>query len=107
MAVRVDEAGNDDAVRRFDHRDGIARDGNVRPDLADFPVLYQHIRPREIADLPVERQHHASFEQDAALCLQTGQLGIVAGLGPDRRRQHRRHCAASGQRSASRKEAAA
>ena len=44
--------------------------------LSDLAVLDQYVRLHEISDLPVERQHHAALQQDAALPLQTGKLGI-------------------------------
>ena len=43
----------------------------------------------EVADLAVERQHHAALDQDAALRLQVFQLGI-ATLRVDRPPQQRR-----------------
>ena len=62
--------------RRRPHRD-------VRPDLADLAVLDQHVGLREIADLAVEREHHAALEQDAARGLQARQLVAlrVRGVG--------------------------
>ena len=54
----------------------VVRHRDVRPHLADFAVLDQHVRLREVADLAVERQHDAAFEQDAALPLHAGELGI-------------------------------
>ena len=81
----VDEAGNDDAVGRIDHRAASPETAMFGPDLADLAVLDQHVGLGEVADLPVERQHDAALDEDAALRLQPGQLGIAAALGADRR----------------------
>ncbi len=87
----------------------VGRHGDVRPDLADLAVLDQHIRLREVADLPVEGQHHAALEQDAALSLHAGKLGIRRGWRPEPkpRGQHRRRSAAGGGSGAGREERAA
>jgi hypothetical protein len=54
------------------------------------PIVFdEHVGLREVADLPVEREHHAALEQDAALPLHTGEIGIGIHLGKDTRRQHR------------------
>ena len=81
VAVGVDEAGNDDLVRRIDHRH-VVRHHDVRPDLADLAVLDQHVCLRKVADLPVERQHHARLQQDAALPPEAAEFRIPLGNRP-------------------------
>ncbi len=72
----VDEAGNDDSVRGVDDRDCIARHLDVWPDLADLAALDQHVRLREVADLPVEGEDDAALEQNAPFTLHARKLGV-------------------------------
>src|SRR5262249_8118214 len=51
-------------------------------------ILDQHVRLCKVADLPIERQHHAALEQDAALLLQAVELAIGCGLRPRCFRHH-------------------
>ena len=53
-----------------------ARHLDVRPNLADLAALDQHVRLREVADLPVEGEHDAALEQNAAFTLDAGKLSI-------------------------------
>ena len=76
MAVGVDEARDDDPVAGVDHRGGIVGERDVRPHLPDLAVLDQHIGAREVADLPVDRQHQAALDENAPRPLQAGKLGI-------------------------------
>ena len=46
MAVGVDEARNDDAVRGVDDCGGIDGDRDIRPDLANLAILDQQVRLR-------------------------------------------------------------
>ena len=73
----VDEAGDDDPVRGVDHR-GVVRHHDVRPDLADLAVLDQHVGLGEVADLPVEGQHHAALSRMRRCALQAAKLGPIA-----------------------------
>src|SRR6516225_1664617 len=82
MAVGVDETGNDDPVRGIDDRGHIARHLDIRPNLADLAALDQHVRLREVADLPVEGEHDAALEQNAAFTLYAGKLGVCGSLCP-------------------------
>ena len=85
MVVRVDEAGQHDAVGRIDNRGGVARDRDVRPHLADIAVLDQHVGAGEVAELAVEGEHDATLEQDAPLSLHAGELAagsICATVAP-------------------------
>ena len=82
MAVRVDEARDDDPVRRIDDCRGVGRDRDVGPDLADLTVLDQHVGLCEVADLPIEGEDHAAFQQDSALRLQAVQLRIEPADDP-------------------------
>jgi hypothetical protein len=43
---------------------------------ADLAALDQHIRLREVANLPVEGEYDAALEQNAAFTLDTGKLSI-------------------------------
>jgi hypothetical protein len=74
MAVRVDETGSDDPVRRIDDRGGIGGDRDIGADFANPALLDQHVGPGEVAHLPVEGEDDAAFEQDAARALQPGNL---------------------------------
>ena len=75
MHVGVDEARDDDPVGGVDH-DRVAR-RDVGPDFADLAVLDQDIGLREIADRPVEREHDAALDQEAARALHARKLGIL------------------------------
>ena len=95
------KSGYDDPVRGIDFGHRVSRRRDIRADFADLAVLDQHVCLCEIADLRVERQHHAAFEQDAALSLHTAQFGIrissVGDLGYSfAGLQHLRHGAAGG-----------
>ena len=97
----VDESGYDDPVRGVDFGHCVSRRGDIRADFADLSVFDQHVCLCEIADLRVERQYHAAFEQDAALSLHTAQFGIrISRVGDLGYRfaglQHLRHGAAGG-----------
>ncbi len=82
--------GMHDAVRRVDHRRGVARHRDIRPDLADLAVLDQHVGLREVADCAVEGEHDAALEQDAAFSLHPGKqaVGRSPALGKRAARQH-------------------
>jgi hypothetical protein len=72
MAVRIDEAGDQDAVACLDY-DGVSgRDIGFH--LMDLAVLDQDIGVSEVADGPVARQHDPTFDEDAAGALQAGKL---------------------------------
>jgi hypothetical protein len=78
--VRVDEARKHDPVRGVDYADVVTRHRDLRPDLADLAILDQHVALGEIADRPVEGEHEAALDEDAALALHARELGI-AGKG--------------------------
>src|SRR5262245_27140091 len=111
MAVGVDEAGNDDSVRGVDDRDRIARQLDVRPNLADPAALDQYVRLREVADLPVEGEDDAALEQNAAFTLDAGKLGVGGAFREGVARQHLRRraagreCGARFEKTASRRSA--
>ena len=109
MMVRVDEAGNDNTVRGVNDRCAIRRNVEVRLDVADFAVLDQDIAAREIADLPVQGQHDATLEQNTALPLDVGQVGILrsSALRRNCAGQHLRGSAAGSGSGAGREERAA
>ena len=62
MAVRVDEAGNDDPIRCIDDCRGIARGRYIGPNFADFAVLDEHIGLGEVADLPIEGENNSTLQ---------------------------------------------
>jgi len=74
--VGVDEAGDHDAIGGIDHRS--VGGGDAGAHLANLAILDEHVGLREVADLPVEREHHAAQDQDAALSQHARKLGIVA-----------------------------
>jgi hypothetical protein len=76
VAVGIDEARDHDPVAGVDHRGGIVGERDIRPHLADLAVLDHHIGAREVADLPVDRQHQAALDENAPRALQAGKLGI-------------------------------
>jgi hypothetical protein len=61
VAVRIDEARNDNAVGGIDHGRVLGH-RNVRAYFADLAVLDQHVRPCEVAELTIERQHYAASQ---------------------------------------------
>ena len=97
----VDKPGNDDPLVGVDDRD-VARHGDIGTHLADLAVLDQQIRLCEVADLPIEREHHAALEQDPARTLDTGmhRIGLAAALRRGRRGQHLRGSATADHDSA-------
>ena len=72
----VHETGNDDPVSRIDEGGRVVGDRDVGTDFADFAVLDQHIRLREVADFLVEGEHDGVLEDDAARALHASQLGV-------------------------------
>ncbi len=104
----IDEAGDDDPAGGVDHRGRIARDCDIGTDLPDLAVLDQHVGAREIADLPVDRQHQAALDQDPARALQAAELAIRAGrAGTLRQRRAGQSGGAGGQYPGARLEKAA
>ena len=59
--VRIDEARHDDAAGGVDHRGGARM--QVRPDGKDLLALDQHVGPREVADLRVQRHHRTAADE--------------------------------------------
>ena len=101
VAVGVDEPGDDDVVCGVDAGDVVAGHRDVGTNLADLAALDQDVRLREVADLPIDRQHDTAFDQDAAPGLQAGEVGIGdRSLRQSRRRQQRGYDAGGGERGA-------
>lgn len=61
--MRVDEAGDDDAVRRIDHLGVAGVDGGT--DRGDLVVLDQDVAAVDVADRLIHAQHMAAAEQHA------------------------------------------
>ena len=62
MAVRIDEAGDDDIAFGFDH-EGISR-AQIVADRKDRVVLDQHVRPGLIAETVIHREDETAANQD-------------------------------------------
>ncbi len=85
VVVRVDEARNDDAVGGVDNRHIARRD--VGANVTNPAVLDQHVGLGEVADLPVEREHDAALNENAARALHASEFGVgtlrLRGAGQD------------------------
>jgi hypothetical protein len=91
VVMRVDEAGQHDAVRGVDHGGIVTGHGDLGLHVPNLPVLDQHIGLCEVADRAVERQHNAAPDQDAWRSLRAGELDIrCSPLGTRKAWQHLR-----------------
>jgi hypothetical protein len=75
MAMGIDEARDDDALRGID--DLSARRADIRLHRRDLLAFDQHVGLLEIADGAVEGEHAAAPDQDR---LASGRRGVLARL---------------------------
>ena len=84
--MRVDEARKHDAVGGVDIR-RVAR-CDVRANVTNPAGLDQYVRLSEVADLPVEREHNAALNENAARALHASEFAVgtlrLRGTGRNR-----------------------